>query len=106
MSLFTIDQGNTNSTIVEWINETPHRVNEVSSLNAPILVSNVKGKSFPASFTDIKKIPHLFKHIDMDIHYEDSLGIDRLMAAYGIFKKEYTSPRYVSMLEPLPPSII
>ena len=46
MSLFTIDQGNTNSTIVEWINETPHRVNEVSSLNAPILVSNVKGKSF------------------------------------------------------------
>ena len=55
MSLFTIDQGNTNSTIVEWINEIPHRVNEVSSLNTQVLVSNVKGQSFPESFTDIKK---------------------------------------------------
>ena len=88
MSLFTIDQGNTNSTIVEWINGAPNQVNEISSVNSPVLVSNVKGTTFPDSFTDIKNIPHLFDHLDMDIHYEKSLGVDRLMAAYGIFKKE------------------
>ena len=86
MRIFTVDQGNSNHSIYEWDNNQSRKVEFVDGENLPVFVSNVGKKNFPGHFIELNKIKNLHQKLDMPIQYQSTLGIDRLIAAYALYK--------------------
>lgn len=83
MRIFTIDQGNTHSSIVCWENNRPTVVDTIEDSNAPVIASNVGKNKSPNKSIDLSQVPDLFSKCLLDVKYCSSLGTDRLMAAIG-----------------------
>jgi len=91
MRVVTIDNGNTNPSVAFFSNGVLTQVIPLSEYivekNDFILSSNVGKKySIKASF-DLKTKRSKTHFFEMPVHYSESLGDDRLIAAYGIYKK-------------------
>jgi type III pantothenate kinase len=95
-SYFTIDHGNTNTTIQLHENGVSSNIKLEEYLSSeqyqtyPGLVTSVGAEeiSFPASIKDIKEYHHESFFLDMSVNYSQSLGSDRLINAYWIYKNE------------------
>ncbi len=83
MRIFTIDQGNTHSSIVCWEGNHPTKVDSIQDQTAPVITSAVGKNKYPLKSIDLSQVPDLFSKCLLDVKYCPSLGIDRLMAAIG-----------------------
>lgn len=61
----------------------------LDSSNTEVILASVSDASIdiPFKYTDVKSIFLENKFLDMPVHYTQTLGIDRLVAAYYIFKE-------------------
>jgi type III pantothenate kinase len=88
MRIFTIDQGNTNSTTLCWNNDEFEQVKSIRNSDYPIIVSNVSAKAFPKNYIDLKKINNLYDHIPLKMDYSKTLGVDRVMCALSAYHQK------------------
>ena len=86
MRVYTVDQGNTNSSILSWNNWSYQQVEKIEHLDHPILISNVTRRVHTNEGLEIRKIPNLFNFIPFEVNYS-SLGTDRLMVALAAFNE-------------------
>lgn len=91
MRLVTIDNGNTHCRVGFFTNGVLTSVvplEQYSPLNDDYILISSVGKPLPirASF-DLKSKRTKTHFFDMKINYSESLGEDRLIAGYGVFKK-------------------
>ncbi len=91
MRLVTIDNGNTNPTVAFHNNGVIQEIlplDQYTVLDSDfILISSVgKAHGLKPSF-DLKKKRTKTHFFDMKVDYSETLGDDRLIAAYGVYKK-------------------
>ncbi len=94
MRIVTIDNGNTNPSVAFFSNGILTQVlslkEYVPEKNDYILISSVGKKlALQASF-ELKSKRTKTHFFDMPVNYSESLGEDRLIAAYGIYKKSHS----------------
>ena len=85
MKIFTVDHGNSNSSILRWEANSYSRVLEISDEDIPVVVSNVRNQTMPESYIDIENFSNLFSLMPFEVDYNSTLGIDRLICALGAY---------------------
>lgn len=95
MRLVTIDNGNTNPSVGLFTNNILTQVIPLADYHQLkddfILTSSVgKDLKIKASF-DLKKKRTSTHFFDMPVHYAETLGEDRMVAAFGVFKKIHSN---------------
>ena len=91
MRLITIDNGNTHPSVGIFNDGVMQNVVPLDQyMHDPkdfVLVANV-GYALPMKFSfDLKSKRSKTHFFDMKVHYSETLGDDRLIASYGVFKK-------------------
>ncbi len=103
MRVVTIDNGNTNPSVGFFSNGILTQVLALASYipdpNDYILISSVGKKlSLKPSF-DLKTKRTKSHFFDMPVYYSETLGEDRLVAAYSLFKKWETSNKKILVID-------
>lgn len=91
--IITIDIGNTRSKKKKWINssESTDTFDELSDKNIRTFFSSVTNeKSESIHSFDVSTLFIDGKFLDMPVHYENSIGIDRLVTSYYVFNQNQT----------------
>lgn len=91
MRLVTIDNGNTNPSVGLFTNNILTQViplADYQQLNDDFILISSVGKDLKIKATFDLKTKRTSTHFfDMPVHYSETLGEDRVIAAFGVFKK-------------------
>ena len=90
MRIFTIDHGNSNSSILKWKDNCFSLERDISNTEIPVIISSVSKNISPKGHINVKDIKNLNSIMPFEVSYPNSLGVDRLMCALGAYTLKST----------------
>jgi len=81
MRIFTIDRGNSNTTILKWLGDQFEPVTSISDFNVPAIASNVSSNPFESKILEFNQLDQIKKLLPFEVEYTNTIGVDRLFCA-------------------------